>query len=66
VKPRQRVRYAGPRFPTLETGSEGFVSDANNSLSTLSAGWLYVDFPGCQPRRQECKVTDLEPIGGTK
>lgn len=58
----QRVRYMGPRFPTLEPGAEGFVSDANNSLSTCRHDEIIVEFPRSTPRRQICRIDQLEAL----
>ncbi len=57
----QRVRYVGPRFPELEYGADGYVSDANNVLSKLEPGWVYVEFQ-VPPRRHQCRLEWLEVI----
>lgn len=58
----QRVRYVGPRIGELQWGAEGSVSDANNDLSKLAPGWLYIEFPSLTPRRHECRAEWLESI----
>lgn len=55
----QRVRYVGPRFPTVPFGAEGHVSDRNNQLSTLGRDWLYVNFG---PLQAECRIEWLEAL----
>lgn len=58
----QLVRYVGPRFPCLEPGWEGIVSDANDGPNKPPHGWLLVHFPNRQAQRHECRVEWLEPI----
>lgn len=59
----QRVRYTGPRFPDLEQGAEGFVSDANNALSvTTRYDETIVEFPGAVQRRKAIREDWLEAL----
>ncbi len=58
----QRVIYTGVRFPQLENGAEGWVSQLQSS-NPPAPGWVKCEFPGCTPREHEVPERDLEAIG---
>lgn len=55
--PFQRVTYVGKSYPTLLSGSQGFVSDIRKAPAI---GFVMVDFPECVPRIHEVPERDLD------